>query len=188
MTTNIITTTAPTTLALRETGRRLALAVGLLSIAMAIFQVAVPGAPDGASYDTFADYTREFLFLGFLLGTIGAVEIARRDRLAPERRSLLITAGYGLIAIGVIIGLIVREELDWFFVLAGPGLLLSAVGYILWAIWAHKSRTMPTWAATLLAIGGITAIIMSELGTSVLIGSFWLYLANKPGDDTERGS
>lgn len=162
---------------LGDRGRAVTIAAGILAIGLAIYQVAKPGAPDGAIYESVWDYVRELGFLGFLLTSAAAVEVARRRNLAPRRAGLLVPIGYGLIAAGVTAGLIVREELDWFFVLAGPGLLLSAVGFVAWAVWARRGRVLPSWAIALLAVGGLTAIVMSELGTSVLIGSFWLFLA-----------
>lgn len=109
---------------------------------------------------------REIGFLTFLLTTAVVTEIARRRRLAPARAGMLVPIASILIAIGVAAGLVVREELDWFFVVAGPGLVLSAIGYVTWAVWAGRAQLFPVWAAVLLGVGGLTAIVMSECSGS----------------------
>ena len=82
-----------------------------------------------------------------------------------------------MIATGVGIGFVVREELAWFFVLAGPGLLLSSVGFVVFAVAVWRRSSLPRWAAVLAGIGGPVAIVMSEFGSGILIGCFWLFLA-----------
>ncbi|MBW3579338.1 MAG: hypothetical protein KY462_16700 [Actinobacteria bacterium] len=114
----------------------------------------------------------------FLVATIVAVVAASRASLSNRTGAGLIATGYSLIAVGVAIGLIVREELDWFFVLAGPGLLLSAVGSIVFAVGIWRRSSLPRWAAVLAGVGGLVAIILTEFGSGVLIGSFWLFVAS----------
>ena len=69
---------------------------------------------------------------------------------------------------------------EWFFVLAGPGILASVVGFVWWAVTAGRRGQFPRWLAVLLAVGGLTAIVGAELGTTVLIGAFWLALSGRP--------
>jgi hypothetical protein len=150
---------------------------GIAAIGMAIYQVATPGSPD-ATFDNVADWVREVLFLTYLVSTIAALAAAVPDWAAPVP-ARLVQGGYGLIAIGAAIGMALREDPDWFFALAGPGLLLSTVGFVWLAIAAVRRRALPLWAGVLLGVGGAVAIIMAELGTSVLIGAFWLYAAQR---------
>lgn len=97
-------------------------------------------------------------------------------------------AGYSLITAGVMIGLALREDPDWFFLLGGPGLLLSSAGFIIFAISARRRKILPLWAAVLLGVGGVLALFLAEIGTSVLIGSFWLYIAaSRPESTTPPG-
>lgn len=175
--------TGPAAEQLNGVGRATAIAAGVTAIGMAIYQVATEGPPDDASYETWSDWTREGLFLAYLLTSIVAVLTATRARLAPPVGARLVAAGYTLITIGVTAGLVTREELDWFFAVAGPGLLLSAAGFITWAIWTRKHAITPGWVSLLIGVGGVLAIFLSEVGTSVLIGSAWLYLANRNPDD-----
>ncbi len=184
MTTTTRTVAASKGHILGNDGRVLAIVAGLAAIGLAIYQVANPGPPGGATYETFGDYAREAGFLVFLLSSGATAALARARGFAPSRAGVLVPIGYSLIAAGVAIGLAVREELDWFFALAGPGLLMSAVGFVVWAVWSTKRAVFPTWAAVLLGVGGLTAIILSEAGTGVLIGSFWLYLSTVRGERT----
>lgn len=175
-------TGATNTALLGSGGRTLARALGALAIALAIVVVAIvpPASQDPNDiYTSPWHYVRDIGLLAFLLGTITAAEIARRRGIAANTPARLVQAGYALIAVGVVAGLALREDPGWFFVLAGPGLAASAVGYVWWAITAHRHKALPTWAAVLLAVGGVTAIAGSEFGTSVLIGSFWLYLSSR---------
>lgn len=148
---------------------------GVAAIGMAIYQVATPGTPE-ATFDSVSDWVREALFLTFLVASIAALATAVGDW-AGSLPARLVQAGYGLIAIGAAIGMALREDPDWFFALAGPGLLLSTVGFLWLAIVAVRRRALPLWAGLLLGVGGAVAIVMAELGTSVLIGAFWLYAA-----------
>lgn len=161
-------------------GRPLAVLLGVLAIALAVLVVTVVPPPE---QDTEALYTsawqvvRDVGLLAYLLATIAAVELARRRSTVGAVAARLVQGGYGLIAIGVIAGFVLQDDPDWFFVLAGPGLLASAAGFVTWAVQARRRRLLPLWAALLLGIGGVTAIAGAELGTGVLIGSFWLYQA-----------
>ena len=166
-------------------GRTLAAAVGALAIGLAVLVVAVFPPSDQNPDDLYADpwaYARDIGLLAYLLATVAAVEVVRRRRLGPGVATRLIQVGYLLVAVGVVAGLLLGYDPDWFFVLAGPGILASAVGFVWWAIHAGRHRTFPVWAAVLLGVGGLTALALAELGTQVLIGSFWLYLASRPAD------
>lgn len=113
------------------------------------------------------------------MGTIAALELLTRSGVGNRPATRMIQAGYALIAIGAAAGMVLRDDPDWFFVLAGPGLLLSTTGFIYLAVSAFRRQALPTWAAVLAGVGGAVAIVMSELGTSVLIGAFWLYVASR---------
>jgi hypothetical protein len=164
--------------------RASAMIAGASAILLAIYQVATPGAPGGAVYESLADYVREIGVLVFLIATIVTVVIAARTGLSNRTGPGLIATGYSLITVGVTIGLLLREELDWFFVLAGPGLLLSTVGFIVFAVGIWRRNSLPRWAAVLAGIGGLVAIIMSEFGSGVLIGSFWIFVASNTRGDS----
>ncbi len=158
--------------------RTWAMIAGASAILLAIYHVATPGSPGGAVYESLSDYFREIGFLTYLVATVVAVVAASRAGLSNRTAAGLIATGYSLIAVGVAIGLILREELDWFFLLAGPGLLLSAVGFLVFALGIWRRSSLPRWTAVLAGIGGLVAIIMTEFGSGVLIGSFWLFVAS----------
>lgn len=158
---------------------------GVTAIGAAIYQVATPGPPAGAVYETVAGYAREIIFLVYLTASILALLAIQRAHIAGRLGPRLVVAGYSLIAIGVGVGLIVREELEWFFVLGGPGLLLSTIGFLTLAVGIWRRALLPRWAAVLAGVGGAFAILMSEFGTSVLIGSFWLFMATRTSIDVE---
>ncbi len=151
---------------------------GLAGIGMAIYQVATPGPP-GSDFDSWDDFVlRDGLLLVYLLASIAAVTGARRAGLATRVSARLVAVGYGLISVGVAASLALREDPEWFFALGGPGILLSAAGFIVLAVSGVRRSRLPVWAALLAGVGGLVAIVMSELGTTVLVASFWLYVAS----------
>jgi len=156
-------------------------AAGITAIAMAVYQVATPGAPS-ADFDSVLDWAREALFLTYLVTSMAAITVARRAGLAPRAAYLLITLGYGAIAAGVIAGMIARDDPAWFFVVGGPGNLAAAIGFVIFAVHLRRRVGFPLWSAVLCGVGGVLAVLMSELGTSVLIGAFWLFLAGRLGN------
>jgi hypothetical protein len=157
-------------------GRAAMLTAGLVAIAGAVSQVVTPGSPQ-FSLDSLGDWMRELGFLAYLVATCLAVAAARRAGLAPRVPSILVLLGYGLLAAGVLAGLVLREDPEWFFVVGGPGNLLAAIGFVWWAIAGWRSQAIPGWASLLLGVGGFFAVLFSEFGTGLLIGSFWVWLA-----------
>ena len=163
-------TTAP----LWARGAAVAAAAG--AVALAVYQVATPGPPE-ASYDTVSDWVRETLVMVFLLGTVGGAQGAARAGLAPPVPAALVSAGHGLIAVGVAIGMALRDDPDWFMLLGGPGQILSTVGFVWWAVAGWRKGILPGAVALLAGVGGTVAFLGSEIGLSVLVAGFWFWVA-----------
>lgn len=149
---------------------------GLSALAMAIYQVATPGSPE-ATYDSPADWLREGLVLCFLVASCGAILLAYRSGLAPRAAMVLVVCGYGAVVVGVSAGLIMREDPEWFMLLGGPGNLAAIAGFITWAVWGARHRLFSLPMAMLCAVGGTFAVLGAEYGLSVLVGGYWLLLA-----------
>ena len=165
---------------------------GVLAIALAVYQVATPGGP-AATYESLLDWLREGLFTAYLLVSVLAVRSAVGRGLAPAGAGWSIGIGYAAIAVGVVYGMVTRDDPDWFFVLAGPGNLAAAGGFVGWAVWGLRRRALPLWAACMGAVGGVVAVLGAELGTSVVVAGFWFYVAARlrggvsgPGTDESR--
>lgn len=151
---------------------------GLAAVATAVYQVATPGPPQ-ATFETLTDWLREVLFTTYLAASIGTVVLARRHRLLPGATMWLVGLGYGAILGGVLYAVVTRDDPDWFFLLAGPGNLAAIVGFVVWSVWGRRTGVLPIWASVLCGVGGTVAVLLAELGTSVLVGSFLLYLASR---------
>ncbi len=149
---------------------------GLSAIAMALTQVLTPGPPT-ADYESASGLAREGLTLTLLVFSIAAALVSRRLGDLPGKGPLLVAVGYGLLVVGVAAGLALREDPEWFAVLGLPGNLLASIGFIVAALAGWRSRRIPGWAAVLLGVGGFVAILGAELGTTVLIGCYWLWYA-----------
>lgn len=154
----------------------LAAATGLSALGMAAYQLATPGAPQ-AAFGSLSDWIRDLLFLAYLMLTVAALVVARARGIAPGPVLGLVGAGHCLIAVGVTVGLVLQEDPSWFVVLGGPGVLLSVVGFVTWAVVGARRGTLPTWAAVWCALGGLVAILGSETGLSAIVGTFWLWLS-----------
>lgn len=176
--TNTSTLPADTSASVRPDllGQVAAATAGVCAIGLAIYQVVTPGPPE-ASYETVSDWVREALFTGFLLTSVLGTAAAVRHGLAPRRPAAMVMVGYGLIALGVAAGMVLREDPDWFMFLGAPGQLLSMAGFLWWAISGWRSRVLPGAVALLAGVGGVVGFLGAELGLSVLIGAFWLWLA-----------
>jgi hypothetical protein len=171
------TAAAASAATLRAPARRpLAAATGLTAIGLAVYHLVTPGSPQ-ATFGSFSDWLRDLLFLGYLVLSVAAISAAHRTRVAPRAAFLLVTAGYGLIALGVAAGLVLQEDPSWFFVLGGPGILLSVAGFLTWAVLGARRRMLPVWGAVWCAVGGMFAILGAEAGLSAVVGSFWLWLS-----------
>ena len=157
--------------------RPLPLVAGSSALALAIYQVATAGPPT-ATYDSLLDWVRELLFLGYVVLSVAAARSAVRAGLAPRPAALLIGTGYGAIALGVSIGMALRDDPEWFMLLGGPGNLLAAAGFVVWAGGGVRRGVIPRFAALLCGVGGLVAVILAEYGTSVLIAAFWFYVAS----------
>jgi hypothetical protein len=153
-----------------------AIVVALASIVGAIYQLLTSGPP-GASYETVDDYVRELAFLTYLVGTIVAIRAARTVGIITRNPSWLIVIGYGLITVGVTIGLALRDDPDWFFLLGGPGNLLAAIGFVAWGVIAGRTKVFSWWLAGLCIVGSIIAVLFAEFGTGLVIAAFWIVIA-----------
>lgn len=176
----------------RPTAQQVAapIGAGISAIAMALTQVLTPGPPT-ADYETLSGVAREGLTLALLVFSIAAVLVSRRLGDLPGKGPMLVAIGYGLLIIGVSAGLALREDPEWFAVLGLPGNVLASIGFIVAALAGWRARRIPGWAAALLGVGGFVAILGAELGTTVLIGSYWLWYARwmtRDVTDSEVGS
>lgn len=146
-------------------------APGILAGTIAIYMVLTDTAPQDLS--SWASRLSYGLFAAYLTTSILGANTAVRARLAPRAVGWLIGAGYGLVLTAVIAQTVTASEPPWFIFVAGPGQLLAIAGFLTWAVWGKRNRLFGLSVSLLCAVGGITAIIGSEAGLSVLIAGFW---------------
>ena len=148
---------------------------GLLALVIAIYLVGWGEGPDDLR--SLASRFSYALFGGYLAATIVGAIVAVRAGVAPPVVSWLVGTGYGLVLTAVVALNVLAREPSWFMFLAGPGQLLAVIGFGIWAVWGKRHQVFKLGVALLGAIGGLTAIIGSEAGLSVLIAGFWFALA-----------
>jgi hypothetical protein len=149
---------------------------GVSATVLAVYQVVTPGAP-GASFESASDWLREGMFATYLVAAILATLAGARAEMVRRTPAGLLVAGYSMILVGVTIGMLLRDDPDWFMLLGGPGVLLSTAGFVAWAVVGWRRGTLPGAVAILCGVGGPVAILGSELGLSVLAGAFWIWVS-----------
>lgn len=155
----------------------LGLATSASALAVAALVLTRRG-PAAADYHSAHGWGVEIAFTAYLLLSVAAVLAARRAGLVSTWAARLVAVGYPLIATGVVAGMVVRKDPGWFALVAIPGNLLAAIGFVVLAVSAVRRRTMPVPLALLAGVGGFLAIALSEFGTSALVGVFWLALVH----------
>ena len=148
---------------------------GALALVIAIYLVGWGDGPDDLT--SLASRLSYALFGGYLATSVIGAVVAVRAGMAPPVVSWLVGAGYGLVLTAVVALNVMAREPSWFLFLAGPGQLLAMIGFGTWAVWGKRHRIFNLGVALLGAVGGLTAIIGSEAGLSVLIAGFWFALA-----------
>lgn len=176
MTNNTAIEKAPAVNGLDGVGKVAATVVAACAIGLAVYHALSTSKPT-ADYDTFGGNAREVAFFAYLVSSIVALSSARHANLATTRAVRMISVGYALVAFGVAAGFVLRDDPDLFVVVGIPGNLLAIIGWITLGVTSTKQRLLPRWAAILGAAGGVFAVLFTEFGSGVLIGSFWLYLA-----------
>ncbi len=135
---------------------------------------------DGPPEPDFSDpmqYLQDGVFVAYLVAASWAVLEGWRAGLAPRMAGRLVALGYGLIAVGVLAGMALRDDPDWFVALGLPGNLLAAVGFVVWAVWAVRTQTLPVPLALLAGVGGFVAVLGAEFGTTLLVAAFFARVA-----------
>lgn len=148
---------------------------GLLALVIAIYMVGWGAGPDDLG--SLASRLSYSLFGAYLVASVVGAFAAVRAGLAPAVVSWLIGVGYGLVLVAVVALTVLAREPSWFMFLAGPGQLAAVVGFVVWAVWGRRRQIFNLGVALLGAVGGLTAIIGSEAGLSVLVAGFWFALA-----------
>jgi hypothetical protein len=170
------TTTEPTTGTGRGTASAAAAVTAVLGLALVTLVLTRPGEAQ-ADYTSVRGWLLELTFLAYLVSTGFAAQALVHLRVIRSLAARLVQAGYGLIGVGVVIGMALRDDPDWFFALAGPGLLASFAGFVLLAVDGFRRRTLPRPVAVLGGVGGALAIPFAEVGTTLLVVVFWATLA-----------
>lgn len=130
---------------------------------------------------TTVDYLNDGSFSLALIAT--AVTCQHLLRLGAARTPVrLVQAGYLLVAVGVVAGLVLGHSPAWFAAVGVPGNLLALVGMVWLGIHGLVRRTLPRPLAALAIPAGLLAVIGAEFGTSLVAALFWLLVARADAD------
>jgi len=154
--------------AITPLGRSGAIAAGIAggcALALAIYHTISTSMPS-ADYDSLGGNLLEVAFFAYLVSSVVAIGMVQRASLTTTLAARLIGMGYTLVAFGVAAGFVLRDDPDWFLILAGPGNLLALIGWIMLGVSGARKRLIPRWTAVLGAVGGVFAVIFAEFGSS----------------------
>lgn len=146
-------------------------AVAGIGLIVQFAYVMAAGQPDGV-YRPFDAVL--FVTLTSTLVAYQAFPLLQGGARWPAR---LAGAGIGLIALGVAIGFVANDDPEWFFMLAGPGLLSWLLGSIVIAVRTWRSQGLPRAIAPFIALLMPLAVIGSEAGTGVIAGATMLVVS-----------
>jgi hypothetical protein len=158
-----------------RTGSAIYVMPGLTALVIAIYMVG--WQPEYQDYATVQDRVTDGIFAAYLVTSVLGVVAAARAGLAPRQVAYLVGGGYTLVLSAVVAMNILEREPSWFMFLAGPGQLAAMAGFVIWAVWGRRHEVLTWTTAALCAVGGLTAVIGSRAGLSVLIAGFWFMLA-----------
>lgn len=133
-----------------------------------------PPEPD---FDDPMQYVQDGMFVTYLVAAAAALVLAARAGLVARTAARLVAVGYGMLVVGVLAGMALQEDPEWFAVLGGPGNLIAGIGFVVLAVAAVRRRTLPVPLAVLGGVGGLFAVLFSELGSGVLVAAFFAGLA-----------
>lgn len=83
-----------------------------------------------------------------------------RAPMSSRLATRLVATGHGLLAVGVLAGVALRDDPDWFVAPGLPGNLLAAVGFVVLAVTAVRRRTL----SVLGGVGGFLAGLAPSRG------------------------
>lgn len=154
------------------TGGRLAIVYGVGTMIMGAAQAIRPPEDSIAAIDTP---------MRWLLAMFAVILVA----VAPAHLSLakfaggpwggrLVAIGTPLLAVGAMSSAINGEDLAWFPPLAGVANLLWLVGSILLGVSLWRAGRVSRWVAVLLPVSMPLTLVLSQLGSGLPIGAFWV--------------
>jgi hypothetical protein len=146
-----------------------------LILAGALAVLAVVHATHGAFDDqltTTADYLNDGSFSVALIAFAFAVQ-GLGILGAPRWPVRLAATGALLVAAGLAPALATGESPDWFAAVGVPGNLLWLIGTVMLARWAWRSGALPRWLAAGIGLTVPSALILAELGGSLIAAIVW---------------
>ena len=128
---------------------------------------------------TDVDPANDSAFLAVLVVTIVSFHAVRRVAGGSAWPAWLATGGISLIAAGVVVGLVQGSDVEWFFALAGPGLLAWLAASITLAIRAWRTRTLPRWCLPIFALQVPVVVIAANAGGALVGAVMWMAVAHR---------
>ena len=156
------------------TGGRLAMAYGAAALVMGAAQAVRPPEDTVAAIDAPMRWLLALFAVSLLLVSPAHLALARFARGTLGGR--LAAAGTPLLAVGAMSSAVNGEDLAFFPAIAMVANGLWLVGSVVLGVSLWRARRVPRWVAVLLPVSMPVTLVLSQMGSGLLVGAFWVTL------------
>lgn len=156
------------------TGGRLAVAYGVAALVMGAAQAVRPPEDTVAAIDMPMRWLLALFAVSLLLVSPAHLALARFARGPWGGR--LAAVGTPLLAVGAMSSAVNGEDLAFFPAVAMVANALWLVGSVVLGVSLWKAGRVPRWVAVLLPVSMPVTLVLSQLGSGLLVGAFWVTL------------
>jgi hypothetical protein len=156
------------------TGGRLAMAYGAAALVMGAAQAVRPPEDTVAAIDTPMRWLLALFAVSLLLVSPAHLALARFARGPLGGR--LVALGTPLLAVGAMSSAVNGEDLAFFPAVAMAANALWLVGSVVLGVSLWRAGRVPRWVAVLLPVSMPVTLVLSQMGSGLLVGTFWVTL------------
>lgn len=156
------------------TGGRLAMAYGAAALVMGAAQAVRPPEDAVAAIDTPMRWLLALFAVSLLLVSPAHLALARFARGPLGGR--LAAVGTPLLAVGAMSSAVNGEDLAFFPAVAMVANALWLVGSVVLGVSLWRAGRAPRWVAVLLPVSMPVTLVLSQMGSGLLVGAFWVTL------------
>jgi hypothetical protein len=156
------------------TGGRLAIAYGAAALVMGAAQAVRPPEDTVAAIDTPMRWLLALFAVSLVAVAPAHLALARFARGTLGGR--LAAAGTPLLAVGAMSSALNGEDLAFFPAIAMVANALWLVGSVVLGVSLWRAGRVPRWVAVLLPVSMPVTLALSQMGSGLLVGAFWVAL------------
>ena len=160
----------------RTLGGRAAVAYGLLAMGVGAAQ-AVRSGDTAVQIATGMRWILVVFSVSLLVVVVAHLGLARYARSAWG--AVVAAVGTPLLAVGAMSSAVNGSDLSWFPVVAVVANGLWLTGSVMLGLSLWRARRVPRWIAVLLPLSMPVTLVLSQLGSGLVVGLFWVVVGTK---------